>query len=70
MVDFRRHTRSARPVRTVPRVDSKGHLCGVIILPADVFRVSLRAGSFPTTLNTATRSRSNAKYALQVSASF
>jgi len=28
VVDFRRHTRSARPVRTVPRVDSKGHFCG------------------------------------------
>ena len=28
LVDFRRHTRSSRPVRTVPRVDSKGHLCG------------------------------------------
>ena len=47
MVDFRRHTRSARPVRTVPRVDSKGHLCGVISLPADVFRVSLRAATSP-----------------------
>ncbi|KAK9820989.1 hypothetical protein WJX81_002818 [Elliptochloris bilobata] len=30
VVDFRRHTRSARPVRTVPRVDSKGHLCGLM----------------------------------------
>ena len=33
VVDFRRHTRSSRPVRTVPRVDSKGHLCGARTLP-------------------------------------
>ena len=33
VVDFRRHTRSSRPVRTVPRVDSKGHLCGARALP-------------------------------------